>query len=158
MKRIKLLALLIAGGVAVGVPLAAMAADLKSPDQVRNALRILAYVQDDMARKLPTKSYNRLPHENQEFQEAVVPMRAAAASEPAKFRATVDALLKKAQAAANNVAEVSATNDEARITAAVQAVADAFKPLNELFPEALRPVPGQLGAGPPRGGPPPGLR
>ena len=36
-------------------------------------LRILAYVQDDMSRKLPTKSYSRLPHENEEFQEAAAP-------------------------------------------------------------------------------------
>jgi hypothetical protein len=145
-------------GVALSVPLLGAAADLKSPDLVRNGLRTLAYVQDDMARKLPSKSYSRLPHENQEFQEAAVPLREAVSGETPKFRAKVDAQLKKAQAAANKMAEISATNDEARITAAVQAVADALKPLNELFPEALRPVPGQLGPGPGRGGPPPDLR
>jgi len=145
-------------GMAFCLPLAAAAVDLKSPELVRNGLRTLAYVQDDMARKLPIRSYSRLPHENQEFQEAAVPMREAVAAEPAAFRAKVDAQLKKAQAAANAVAEVSATGDEARITAAVQAVADALKSLDGLFPEALRPVPGQLGAGPGRGGPPPELR
>jgi hypothetical protein len=145
-------------GLALCLPFAAPAADLKSPEQVKNGLRTLAYVQDDMARKLPTHSYNRLPHENQEFQEAAVPMREAVSAEPAAFRAKVDAQLKKAQAAADAVAEVSATNDEARITAAVQAVAQALKSLDSLFPESLRPVPGQLGAGPGRGGPPPDLR
>ena len=145
-------------GMALCLPLAAAAADLKSPELVRNGLRTLAYVQDDMVRKLPTRSYSRLPHENQEFQEAAVPMREAVAAEPAAFRAKVDAQLKKAQAAANAVAEVSSTGDEARITAAVQAVAGALKSLDALFPEALRPVPGQLGAGPGRGGPPPELR
>jgi len=145
-------------GMAFCLPFAAAAADLKSPELVRNGLRTLAYVQDDMARKLPTRSYSRLPHENQEFQEAAVPMREAVAAEPAAFRAKVDAQLKKAQAAADAVAEVSSTGDEARITAAVQAVAGALKSLDALFPEALRPVPGQLGAGPGRGGPPPELR
>jgi hypothetical protein len=138
---------------------AASAADLKSPQDVKNALRILAYVQADMASKLPTHAYDRLPHENQEFQEAAVPMRESVANEPAELRQRVDALLKDAQAAANNVAEVSKTHDEAKITAAVHAVADALQPLNELFPAPLRPVPGELGPGPGRGGgPPPGLR
>ena len=159
MTRRNWLGLLLTGGALLGAMTPAMAADLKSPDQVKNALRILAYVQDDMARKLPSKSYSRLPHENQEFQEAAVPMREAVAQEPAAFKAKVDALLQKAQAAANSMADVSASNDEAKITAAVKAVADALKPLNELFPEALRPVPGQLGSGPGRGpGPPPDLR
>lgn len=149
--------------IACGVMLAGLhvrAADLKAPDQVKNALRILAYVQNDMASKLPNKAYDRLPHENQEFQEAAVPMMESVAGEPAAFKAKVEALLKKAQAAANNMAEVSKTNDEVKIKAAIQAVADALKPLNELFPENLRPIPGQLGSGPGMGagGPPPGLR
>jgi len=50
--------------------MAANAAPLKSPDKVKEALRVLAYVQADMASKLPNKAYNRLPHENEEFQEA----------------------------------------------------------------------------------------
>ena len=149
--------------IACGVMLAGLhvhAADLKAPDQVKNALRILAYVQNDMVSKLPNKAYDRLPHENQEFQEAAVPMMESVAGEPAAFKTKVEALLKKAQAAANNVAEVSKTNDEVKIKAAIQAVADALRPLNELFPENLRPIPGQLGSGPGMGagGPPPGLR
>ena len=153
--------LLLACTASLAVSLAALAADLKSPDQVRNALRILAYVQDDMSRKLPTKSYSRLPHENQEFQEAAVPMREAVAGEPAEFKARVEVALQSALAAANTVAEVSKTNDEAKIKASITAVADALTRLNALFPESLRPVAGQLGSGPPRngaGGPPPGLR
>jgi hypothetical protein len=154
----RLIPLLFLAGVVLGSAVTGVAAEVKSPDLVRNGLRTLAYVQDDMARKLPSRSYSRLPHENQEFQEAAVLMREAVINESPEFRAKVDALLKKAQAAANAVADVSASNDEARITAAVRAVADALKPLNALFPEVLRPVPGQLGAGPGRGGPPPDLR
>jgi hypothetical protein len=158
MKRSFLVGLLAALGATMSVAFSANAANLKSPDTVKNSLRILAYVQDDMARKLPTKSYSRLPHENQEFQEAAVPMRASVANEPPEFKAKVDALLKKAQAAGDNVAAVSATNDDKQIAAAVQAVADVLNQLYALFPEDLRPVPGQLGAGPGRGGPPPNLR
>lgn len=135
------------------------AAELKSPEQVKNSLRILAYVQDDMQRKLPNKNYNRLPHENQEFQEAAEAMRDSVASESKEFQAKVETALEKALAAANHVADVSASNNDDEITAAVAAVAAALQPLNELFPEELRPVPGQLGRGPGRrSGPPPDLR
>jgi hypothetical protein len=136
------------------------AAEPKAPDAVKNALRILAYVQDDMARKLPGHAYARLPHENQEFQEAAPAMRDAVAAETPEFRGKVEGALGKALKAANTVAEVSATNDEAKITAAVKAVDAALQELNALFPERLRPVPGQLGSGPGKGpgGPPPGLR
>lgn len=151
--------------VATGMTLLVMATQLwaaepKSPDAVKNALRILAYVQDDMARKLPSKAYARLPHESQEFTEASAAMRDAVANDAPEFRAKVEAALAKALAASNAVAEISKSNDDARINAAVAAVDTALKELNALFPQPLRPVPGQLGPGPGRGpgGPPPGLR
>jgi hypothetical protein len=50
---------------ALGMSLTAAAAEPTSPDAVKNALRILAYVLDDMAHKLPTHAYARLPHERQ---------------------------------------------------------------------------------------------
>lgn len=157
--RRKTLMMIATAGALLALTLPASAADLKAPEQVKNALRILAYVQADMASKLPNKRYDMLPHENQEFQEAAVPMMESVAGEPAEFRTKVESQLKKAQAAANNVAEVSKSNDETRIVAAVAAVDAALKPLNELFPQNLRPVPGQLGSGPGRrSGPPPGLR
>jgi hypothetical protein len=157
--RVNTPALLSAGGSLWLACAPVIAVELKSPEQVKNALSILAYVQDDMARKLPGKAYGRLPHENQEFQEAAVPMREAALNEPAAFRAKVDALLTRARAAARNLAKISETNDDAKIRSAVQAVADALKPLDELFPAGLRPVPGHL-VGPARGaaGPPPDLK
>jgi hypothetical protein len=138
----------------------AWAAEPKAPDAVKNALRILAYVQDDMARKLPGKAYARLPHESQEFTEASAAMRDAVASDPPELRAKVETALGKALMASNNVAEISKSSDDAKIGAAVKAVDAALQDLNALFPQALRPVPGQLGAGPGRGpgGPPPGLR
>jgi hypothetical protein len=161
MNSMRAIGLVLACTASLAVSHSALAADLKSPDQVKNALRILAYVQDDMSRKLPTKSFNRLPHENEEFQEAAVPMREAVAGEPAEFKARVDVALRNALTAANSMAEVSKTNDEEKIRASIIAVADALTKLNALFPESLRPVAGQLGSGPPRngaGGPPAELR
>jgi len=160
MKRTILTSMLACAGAVLALGLPAFAAELKSPEQIGNALRLLAYVQADMASKLPNKRYDMLPHENQEFQEAAVPMLESVAGEPAEFRAKVESQLRRAQAAANNVAEVSKSRDDAQIAAAVAAVDAALKALNELFPEKLRPVPGQLGSGPGRrqGGPPPGLR
>jgi hypothetical protein len=143
--------------VALGVGLTAVAAAPTSPDAVKNALRILAYVQDDMARKLPAHAYNRLPHESQEFEEASAALRDAVAGDPAELRAKVESALGKALAASRSVAEISKGNDEARITAAVKAVDTELRQLSALFPAALRPVPGQLDAQGPSG-PPPGLR
>jgi hypothetical protein len=143
----------------MGVGTNANAAEPKSPEQVKNALRILAYVQDDMARKLPNRNYDRLPHENQEFQEAAGAMRDAVANEAPAFKASVESSLQAALKAGDAVAEVSKTQDDTKIRAAVAAVDAALQKLNALFPEPLRPVPGQLGSGAPRAsGPPPGLR
>jgi len=144
---------------ALGMGLAAAAAEPSSPDAVKNALRILAYVQDDMARKLPTHAYARLPHESQEFEEASAAMRDAVTRDSPEFRAKVEGALGKSLAASRAVAEISKGNDEAKITAAVKAVDAELQQLNSLFPAALRPVPGQLGGpGKGPGGPPPGLR
>ncbi len=139
---------------------AALAAAPKSPDAVKNALRVLAYVHSDMASKLPSHAYARLPHECQEFKEASQAMRDAVAGDPAPFKAQVERAMGKALAASDQVAELSKSNDEAKITSAVAAVDAALQDLNKLFPQDLRPVPGQLGRGPGRGpgGPPPDLR
>jgi hypothetical protein len=140
--------------LAMALSTLASAAALKSPEQVRNALRMLAYVQGDMKSKLENKTYSRLPHENQEFQEAAEPMRASVANESVAFRKKVEKQLVIATRAAKQVAELSSTNDDAKIAAAVAAVDAALQPLNKLFPAELRPAPGQG----PGNGPPPGLR
>jgi hypothetical protein len=146
-------AVLIFASLAIAAP----AASVQSPDKVKKALGVLAYVQADMASKLPNKAFGRLPHENQEFQEAAPALTDAVAAEPAELRAEVTALLKKSQDAANHVAEVSKTNDEAKIAQAVASVDQALKSLDELFPPELRPAPIQPGNGRP-GGPPKELR
>jgi cytochrome c556 len=157
--RFRTLAVLLSFALAA-VGTFARAADPKSPDAVKNALRVLAYVQSDMASKLPSHAYARLPHECQEFREASEAMRDAVAGDPAPFKAQVESAMGKALAASDHVAEISKSNDEAKITNAVAAVDAALQDLNRLFPEGLRPVPGRLGRGPGRGpgGPPPDLR
>jgi len=137
----------------------AAATSLKSPEKVKEALRLLAYVQADMASKLPNKAYGRLPHENEEFQEAAPALLDAVASEPSPFQSEVRTRLASATKQANAVAEVSQSGDDARIAAAVAAVQKALEPVYALFPEDVRPVPGQLGRGPGRAsGPPADLR
>jgi hypothetical protein len=157
MKRVGISAVLMA--LVAGTAMSADAVALKSPDKVKDALRLLAYVQADMASKLPNKAYARLPHENEEFQEAAPALLDAVAGEPAALQAEVKSRLSVATRKASEVAETSKSGDEAKITAAVTAVQKALEPLYGLFPAELRPVPGQLGGRPGRtSGPPPGLR
>ena len=107
------------------------------------------------------RAFGRLPHENQEFQEAAPALSDVVAGELAEFRAQVLALLKQSRDAANNFAEVSKTNDETKIAAAVASVDQSLKSPDELFPIELRPGPVQLGTGRcggPAGGPPKELR
>jgi hypothetical protein len=130
-------------------------ADLKSPSLVKTSLQIFAGVYGDMQRKLAAKTYERLPHENQEFQDGAAAMRDAIANEPAAFKAQVETQLKKTLAASQHVADTSATRDEAQVHGALDALAGSLKQLNGLFPESLRVEPGSVP--PPRGpGGPPG--
>src|SRR6516225_8596796 len=84
-------------------------ADLKSPSLVKTSLQIFAGVYGDMERKLAAKTYERLPHENQEFQDGAAAMRDAIASEPPAFKTQVETQLKKTLAASQHVADTSAT-------------------------------------------------
>ncbi len=124
--------------LALGAP--ASAADLKSPDLVKTSLQIFAGVYGDMNRKLAAKTYDRLPHENQEFQDGAAAMRDAITAEPAAFKTKVESVLQETLAASTHVADISKTHDDAQVKAALSALADSMKKLNALFPENLRPV------------------
>jgi len=128
---------------------AASPGDLKSPELVKTSLRIFAGVYADMSRKLAAQQFDRLPHENQEFQEGAQAMRDAIAGEPAVFKAKVEPVLSKTLAASAHVADVSKSHDATQVTAALGALADSMKDLNALFPEGLRTLPGTVG--PPHG-------
>ncbi|HUK03079.1 MAG TPA: hypothetical protein VLW26_12445 [Steroidobacteraceae bacterium] len=149
---------LIAGATA-GLFLAAAghAAELKSPEMVKTGLRILASVYADMDRKLAADQFDRLPHENQEFQEGSGALRDAIANEPAGFKAQVQSSLASTLTAANQVAEVSKSHDKAKVQSALSALAVSMRSLNALFPESVRVEPGSVEAPhhpPGAGGPP----
>ena len=78
-----------------GVPLAAQ---LKSPDDVKTALRLLVQVSNDFKRQINAKNFARVPHENMEYMEAADALRAAVKDEPADFKAKVETRLKAALA------------------------------------------------------------
>jgi cytochrome c556 len=130
------------------------AAAPKSPDLVNTALKIFAGVYGDMDRKLAAGQYDRLPHENQEFQDGAAAMRDAIAKEPAAFKTKVESQLKKTLADSAKVAETSKSHDEGQVKMALQTLSASLQALNALFPENLRVAPGSVP--PPRGpgGPP----
>ena len=125
--------------IVVSASVPAFAADLKSPDLVKTSLQIFAGVYDDMNRKLAAKTYDRLPHENQEFQDGAAAMHDAIAGEQPKFKSQVESVLQETLAAATHVADVSRTHDDAQVRTALNALADSMKKLNAFFPENLRP-------------------
>lgn len=141
-------------GLMMAVMQSAAAAEPQSPDQVHTALRILASVYADMESKLPNQQFDRLPHENMEFLEGSGAMRDAMETESSDYKATVLAALTKAVNASQNVADTSKTHDAAKVRAALDALADAIRSLNGLFPEALRAEPGSVPA-PQHNRPPP---
>lgn len=122
----------------------ASAVEPQAPDGVKTGLRILAGVYGDMDRKLAAGLYDRLPHENQEFQEGSGALRDAVAHEPAAFKGKVESVLKRALAAAQHVADASKSHDKAQVKSALDALAARMRTLNALFPERLRAEPGTV--------------
>ncbi len=120
------------------------AADLKSPDLAKTGLHILAGVYGDMDRKLAAGQFDRLPHENQEFQEGSQALRDAIANEPAEFKARVAKQLDTTLTASQHVADVSKQHDSGEVKSALAALAQQMRALNALFPAALRAEPGTV--------------
>jgi cytochrome c556 len=143
--RTKLASLLILGLTFGGIAVV-HAADPKSPDQVHTALRILASVYADMDAKLQNRQFDRLPHENQEFQDGSGAMRDAVASDPPDFKTRVLSTLDATLAAAQQVADSSKSHDAAQVKAAIDSLAASLQTLNGLFPESLRAEPGSVPA------------
>ena len=134
----RFLCVMILAGVAVAAAAETFAADLRSPDRVKVALSKLAREYSDMQRKLAADRYDRLPHENQEFQEESGALREAIANEPADFKTTVQSVLERTLTASNRVADVSATHDKKQVESALESLATSLRSLNALFPESLR--------------------
>ena len=135
---------LLAAAVGLCLIMPVLAAEPQSPDMVKTGLHILAGIYGDMDRKLTAEQYDRLPHENQEFQEGSGALRDAVAHDPAAFKDKVEAALKDCLAAAQKVADESKSHDKSKVSAALASLATSMKALNALFPAALRSEPGTV--------------
>jgi len=151
MKPLRIAALLTTIGFALLVA-STMAAQLKSPDDVKTGLRLLVQVSNDFKRQITAKNFARIPHENMEYTEAADALRSAIKDEPADFKAKVETRLKAAVAAFQKVSDMSAdTPDADKLMAEHGKAVTAMNAVFDLFPPDLRPDPN---AAPVRRGPP----
>src|SRR5258707_15222616 len=88
-------------------------AQLKSPDDVKTALKLLVQVSNDFKRQISNKNFARVPHEYMEYTEAADALRSAIKNEPADFKAKVETRLKAAATAAQKVPDMSAKETDA---------------------------------------------
>ena len=140
-------------GIAAALALVAVSAamaQLKSPDDVKTALRLLVQVSNDFKRQIGAKAFARVPHEYMEYTEAADALRMAVKDEPAAFKTKVETRLKAAVDAEKTVSDMSGKSPDAdKLTAEQNKAVPAMNALCELFPAALRPDPNT---------PPPGRR
>jgi hypothetical protein len=120
----------------------AFAQQLKSPDDVKTALRLLVQVSNDFKRQITNKNFARVPHEFMEYTEAADALRTSTKDEPAAFKNRVDMRLKAAVAAYQKVSDMSAkvTNPDKLLAEHAKAVT-AMNALFDLFPASMRPDP-----------------
>jgi hypothetical protein len=139
-------------GVSLAALCTAAAAEMKSPEAVKTSLRLIMQITNDFDRQITRKTYERLPHENEEFVEASGALRQAIANEPADFKTRVEAALRNALAAAKNTADLGAGKDDAKLRAAHAEHLKAVNAVFAFFPAGLRPdpnvQPGRGGAAP----------
>ena len=141
MKRVRIAAVLMTIGFALLVA-STVAAQLKSPDDVKTGLKLLVQVSNDLKRQITAKNFARIPHENTEYTEATDALRSAIKDEPAAFKAKVETRLKAAVAAFQKVSDMSSNAPDADKLMAEHAKAvTAMNALFELFPPELRPDP-----------------
>jgi hypothetical protein len=133
-----------------------LAAQQKSPDDVKRGLKLLVQVSNDFKRQIGAKNFQRIPHEYREYTEAADALRAIIKDDPADFKAKVEARLKTAVAAYEKVSDMSSKVPDADMLMAEHAKAvAAMNALFDLFPADLRPdpnaAPPHRGGGAPRG-------
>jgi len=129
------------------------AAQLKSPDTVKTALRLLVQVSNDFKRQITNKNFARVPHEYMEYTEAADVLRMGIKDEPADFKAKVETRLKAAVAAYQKISDMSAkaTDPEPLMAEHAKAVT-AMTAVFDLFPADMRPDPNLPPPGGRRGG------
>ena len=120
----------------------ASAQQLKAPDDVKTALRLLVQVSNDFKRQITNKNFARIPHEYMEYTEAADALRMSIKDEPADFKAKVETRLKAAVAAYQKVSDMSGKEtDVDKLMAEHAKAVTAMNSLFDLFPAALRPDP-----------------
>src|SRR5256885_9721744 len=120
----------------------AAAAQLKSHDDVKTALRLLVQVSNDFKRQITNKNFARVPHEFMEYTEAADALRSAMKGESADLKAKVETRLKAAVAAYQKVSDMSAKEtDVDKLMAEHAKAVTAMNAVFDLFPAALRPDP-----------------
>ena len=154
MKATRIAAVLATAGFALVVA-STVAAQLKSPDDVKTGLRLLVQVSNDFKRQITAKNFARIPHEYMEYTEAADALRSAIKDDPADFKAKVETRLKAAVTAFQKVSDMSANTPDADMLMAEQDKAvTAMNAVFDLFPADFRPdpnaQPGRRGGGTPR--------
>lgn len=121
---------------------APLAAQLKSPDDVKRGLTLLVQVSNDFKRQIGAKNFQRIPHEYMEYMEAADALRATIKDEPSDFKAKVETRLKAAVTAYQNVSDMSSKMpDVDKLMAEHAKAVTAMNAVFDLFPANLRPDP-----------------
>ena len=121
---------------------APLAAQLKSPDDVKRGLTLLVQVSNDFKRQIGAKNFQRIPHEYMEYTEAADALRSVIKDEPADFKAKVETRLKAAVAAYQQVSDMSSKMpDVDKLMAEHAKAVMAMNAVFDLFPANLRPDP-----------------
>jgi hypothetical protein len=143
MKRTKqILAALASIGFVVMLAAPIWAAQLKSPDDVKTALKLLVQVSNDFKRQIGNKNFARVPHEYMEYTEAADALRSGIKNEPADFKARVETRLKAAVTAYQKISDMSANATDAdKLMAEHSKAVTAMNAVFDLFPADYRPDP-----------------
>lgn len=143
MKNIrKTLVVVAAVGLVMTLAPVASAQQVKSPEDIRTALRLLVQVSNDFKRQITNKNFARVPHEYMEYTEAADALRMATKGESADLKSKVETRLKAAVAAYQKVSDMSAKEtDPDKLLAEHAKAVTAMNALFDLFPAALRPDP-----------------
>src|SRR5919109_1504909 len=86
----KTVAMLASAAFALTLGAPVFAQQLKSPDDVKTALRLLVQVSNDFKRQITNKNFARVPHEFMEYTEAADALRMGVKDEPADFKNKVE--------------------------------------------------------------------
>jgi hypothetical protein len=118
------------------------AQQLKSPDDVKTALKLLVQVSNDFKRQITNKNFTRIPHEYMEYTEAAEALRTSIKNDSNDFKSKVEAKLKTAVNAYQKVSNMSAKEtDVDKLMAEHAKAVTAMNAVFEMFPAALRPDP-----------------